>query len=154
MWGEIRTLSVYTRSADLDELKDQLNQDPELYEQNGEKFDLEKWTTRMNTLKKDLAKEIRVKEGLDRLLAAHSNSNTKNAYYSVQEAGVIADTRAKIAYLRMQIDQLQMELNGDRGTIKLIVNFLNSSFRFIRSQRCRFSCSRLPLPTLQGRSDC
>jgi len=119
MWGEIRTLSIYTRSGDFDEfnaISDQLNQDPELCEQNGEKTDLEKWTDLMNTLKKDLAKEMRVKEGLDRLLAAHANSNTKNAYYSVQEAGVVADTRAKIADLRMKIDQLQLKLNGDRGS--------------------------------------
>lgn len=73
------------------------------------------WTSRLNMLKKDLAKEIRVKEGLDRLLAAHANAATKNAYHSVQETGVISDTRAKIAALRMQIDQTQMKLNGERG---------------------------------------
>jgi uncharacterized membrane protein len=65
---------------------------------------------------------MRVKEGLDRLLAAHSNA--KNAYQSVQETGVIADTRAKIALLRMQIDQVQLKLNGERAASE----FENSEF--------------------------
>jgi hypothetical protein len=93
------------------------NPDSELFGQNGEKLDFSQilWQSRLRMLKKDLEKEIQVKEGLDRLLAAHATSATKNAYYSVQETGVIADTKAKIAALRMQIDQIQLKLNGDRG---------------------------------------
>ncbi|KAI6191453.1 Kinase domain protein [Aphelenchoides bicaudatus] len=116
MLGHIRTLSVYTRS-DMDEYTQDVNADPdsESHDQNGEKMDLEHLllSARLNTLKKDLEKEMRVKEGLDRLLAAHSNA--KNAYHSVQETGVVADTRAKIALLRMQIDQVQLKLNGERA---------------------------------------
>lgn len=72
---------------------------------------------------------MRVKEGLDRLLAAHANSVTKNAYQSVQETGVIADTRAKIALLRMQIDQVQLKLNGDRGLSAIQIALVSSVFR-------------------------
>lgn len=119
--------------ADMDDYNAQdLQVDPEseACDQNGEKPDLNQLllSARLNTLKKDLEKEMRVKEGLDRLLAAHAN--TKNAYQSVQETGVIADTRAKIALLRMQIDQVQLKLNGDRGLLNckvIIANYLAAS---------------------------
>lgn len=106
----------------------QLDQESELGDQNGEKTDLNHLllSARLNTLKKDLEKEMRVKEGLDRLLAAHSN--TKHSYQSVQETGVIADTRAKIALLRMQIDQVQLKLNGDRGLLLNRLTGFNCSF--------------------------
>jgi hypothetical protein len=94
-----------------------LKQDNELFDQNSQASQMRV----LSMLKKDLDKEMRVKEGLDRLLLAHATSATKNAYQSVHETGIIADTRAKIASLRMQIDQLQMKMNGDRCKLTIFV---------------------------------
>jgi hypothetical protein len=75
---------------------------------------------RLSTLRKELAKELKVKEGLDRVMVAHASAVNKNAYNSVQllSNDLVEDTQAKIASLRMQIDRLELALNGDQGNFE------------------------------------
>ena len=73
--------------------------------------------SRLNVLKKELTKECKVKDGLDRVLAAHATNTNKNVHQMVQNRSgfLTEDTRAKIATLRMQIDRIELALNGDQG---------------------------------------
>uniref|UniRef100_A0A1I7RKC9 protein kinase C n=1 Tax=Bursaphelenchus xylophilus TaxID=6326 RepID=A0A1I7RKC9_BURXY len=72
--------------------------------------------SRLNALKKELDKELKVKEGLDRMMAAHASS--KNTINSIQtrSSDLIDDNRAKIASLRMQIDRIDMMLKSRKNS--------------------------------------
>ncbi|KAI6211226.1 hypothetical protein M3Y96_00411400 [Aphelenchoides besseyi] len=74
--------------------------------------------TRLNAMKKELEKELKVKEGLDRVLAAHAKNANKNAnsleLVQIRSSVLAEDTRAKIAALRMKIDRFELSQNGEQ----------------------------------------
>ncbi|KAI6241896.1 Serine/threonine-protein kinase N2 [Aphelenchoides fujianensis] len=92
--------------------RDAENQDP-----NGSAVvspPLNAMSTRLAMLKKDLKKELEVKEGIDRVLAAHAKQPPSKNTNDLQQRSIVLaeDTRARIAAIRMEIDRIELALNG------------------------------------------
>ncbi|KAI6243206.1 Serine/threonine-protein kinase N2 [Aphelenchoides fujianensis] len=92
--------------------RDAENQDP-----NGSAVvspPLNAMSTRLAMLKKDLKKELEVKEGIDRVLAAHAKQPPSKNTNDLQQRSIVLaeDTRARIAAFRMEIDRIELALNG------------------------------------------
>ncbi|KAH7720755.1 PKN protein [Aphelenchoides avenae] len=70
-------------------------------------------------LQKELDKELKVKEGLDRFLSLSANNHLNPRAYSEvvgKSREMLEDSKAKIALLRMQIERLQMQGGRTDGT--------------------------------------
>lgn len=67
------------------------------------------YTTRIAALQKELDKELKVKEGLERYL----NLNQTNRKLQEDSKGMLDDSKAKIALLRMQIERIQRQEQVD-----------------------------------------
>lgn len=72
----------------------------------------------MDALQKELQKEIKVKEGLERFFNSDLDPRVYNAKYLEQYKQMYEDTKAKITYLKMQIERLQLiKSNGNGGEL-------------------------------------
>ena len=96
---------------------------------NGNGDEVKQEDSRVAALQKELQKELNVKEGLERFFKSDRNPSAYNFKWQENSKQLYEDNKAKISFLRMQIERLQLQEHatsnngGELGPFATCVNY-------------------------------